>query len=288
MPTLPNTTLKHVATQSHNFYSPTFHTASSRQFGRSFSSDADGDGPLTVDGHLGTVKIRVLLDSGSDLDCMNAELAEVLSQVQSPALVSRKPRRLRAKGFTNDTVQESLHESTWKLTLQGYPTLNGRRSVEVTRKVTLREFSALGDDVILGIDNLTKEGFQATYSHAQLFDLWMPRTMAIRAPLPSANAVGTMLPLPDQFRTSNIRVDSRGWYPITLRVNLTTFGSQLPQSLWCEGSSDLPDGLHVLESPLAADADIGDDVLLRVFVTVDPGKEVLWLLPTFEPALLKT
>ena len=126
--------------------------------------------------YIGDMRICALVDSGSDYDALDQDLAELQAKRQNPAFRSRsRVATQNVSGFSSALRQTTENESEWELRLCGSATFGG---TNVERRVNVRfnEFRELSDPMILGMPFIDLHGgLEVTSQFLWVGGLWLPR-----------------------------------------------------------------------------------------------------------------
>ena len=165
------------------------------------------------------------MDTGSDFDAIDFDLARLQENQGNPAFVSKtQSEAMPVKGFKEGMSTSTSSESRWTVTLTGAEVLHGRTTLK-DHEVKFNEFVDLGDPMIFGCPTFDELGGIATFgtSHIWMVGLWVPRWS--RGKVASLLQVSSICSSEAQT-SSNLRsygphaaqtdivVDDKAWYPI--------------------------------------------------------------------------
>ena len=235
--------------------------------------------PMRVLCHIGELKVLALVDTGSDFDAIDFDLARLQENQGNPAFMSKTTSEaMPVKGFKEGMSTSTSSESRWMVTLTGAEVLHGR-TVLKDHEVKFNEFVDLGDPMIFGCPTFDELGGIATFgtSHIWMVGLWVPRWS--RGKVSGLLQVNSICSCEAQT-SSNLRsygphaaqtdivVDDKAWYPIETFWDGSRFGdlTATNQPWWLEASNDCPRNLEVLNtvvSPVAQTGTLSMTVLVR-------------------------
>ena len=209
--------------------------------------------------HLGDLKVAALVDTGSDFDAIDADLAKYQESKGNPAFISRsQSASIPVSGFATSMKCQTDTSSRWMVTFTGSEVLHGP-VVQPQLEFKFSEFLELGDPLIFGMPSVDNRGGIESLgaSHVWIAGLWIPRwhrrdsnDSAVRSisalEVQPQNCLRHLAPQSCQ----DILVDEHGWYPMTTywdsRHLSDLFGNNQP--CWLGSSPDCPADLEVLNS----------------------------------------
>ena len=133
--------------------------------------------PLRIIVEVGNLKVAALVDTGSDFDCIDSDLARVQIDRKNPGFHERRlTANVSVKGYASGMSAETNYESDWDVKFTGLVTKGKREHSTKLIKLTLSEFSGLGDPIILGMPMFDKYGgLEYDLEHVRLLELDIPR-----------------------------------------------------------------------------------------------------------------
>ena len=236
-----------------------------------------GDGPLKIPCHLGHLPTIVMVDTGSDYDCINKQYADHERSQESIAwrreLTIDSDEKDVGTAFDSSERREPEGLGEWNISFYGSTTFGGqRKSHNVT--VALYEFSQLHEKIILGMPFVDSHGgLQVDSNWVYMNSIWTSRIL----PTPRTKYIESMCRLPHvpeaAIKGDATIIDDKGWYAIDVVVD--PFKNYDGQSKYWIEDSESYDHLRVLENPMIAE-DIQNDTpgIMRIMVTADMGHQV--------------
>ena len=235
-----------------------------------------GEGPVRVLAKLGDLSLHVMIDSGSDYNAINADLALLQERAKNAAFGGRRNLQPESIGGYAEGLNKVVSQaSRWTVTLTGYHDDDTwfTKPVEQNIAEEFHEVLGLNDPLILGNPWLDKYGPLTIDKNAVfLNDVWMERTD--RAPPRELS--------PHELRICSMSsclssvVDDAGWYPVDVVVDgfqdLSLALDRYP--VWVEGSN-LYDNLCILESRLSkerGDSEPTADSLAKTVSAANKGR----------------
>ena len=278
-----------------------FYYLSPKEKARDSTLGYPGEGPVRILAKLGELTLHIMVDSGSDYNAINADLAVLQERANNPAFGGRRNVQPESIGGYAEGLNKVVTQaSKWTVTLTGFQDDDTMCTKPVVHSVAeeFHEVLGLNDPLILGNPWLDKHGpLVIDRDVVFLNNLWMDRTDRT---IPKELASNELRACCMCSQTGPL-VDDRGWYPVEVLVDdFAGLRHALDRrSVWVEGSH-LYDHLCVLESRLCKErGDTGplhpDAVdhaptpgkgTITVLVTASPG-QVFRLLPSKPVAILR-
>lgn len=235
-----------------------------------------GEGPLTIIGKLGDLRYEIMIDSGSDYDAINLELAQAQSLAKNPGFIRRQTiEGLLVGGFAAGQERACSTLSSWTLTLCGTrPSKRNLVSLDIV--VEFHEFTGSSHPLVLGLPFIDERGGLEIFGeYVGLMDIYVDRFFSL-APGGASTmqyCIGTVLAL-DEFSSGEQGpvIDDKGWYLVDFVINDVSSLPQGTDAVWVEETGISPD-LQILETSVNAENWCGSGPgVISVLVTCNPGK----------------
>ena len=211
-----------------------------------------GEGPVRIRVKLGELTLHAMVDSGSDYNAINADLAVLQERANNPAFGGRRDVQPESIGGYAEGLNKVVSQaSRWTVTLTGFHDDDTfcTKPVEHSVAEEFHEVLGLNDPIILGNPWLGKYGPLIIEKDALfLNNIWMDRTDRV----PDRDRDPRELRLCRMASCPSRLIDDKGWYPVDVQVDdFHDLAHALQHgSVWVEGSG-LYDNLMVLESRLS-------------------------------------
>ena len=237
--------------------------------------NAINPGPLRIAVKLGALEVHALVDTGSDLDAIDRDLAVLQSRMGNTAFLDRRDiEPEQVGGFGVGMARTTETESDWTVTVVGSETWGGDRS-SVSETISFREFTGLGDPIIFGLPTLDSDlGFELLAESVWIFARWVDRLLAPQRHSKTVASLQVTTTRPAQEGpVPGYHLDEQGWYPVQVEFN----GAELAETLgqagpwWCEAANDR---FLVLNAPVAP-VNTADRVIMTIMAMAAPGERPL-------------